>query len=473
MQIKCSDSIKKTNIYVISINEGEKEVKSQLGNDYQKIIKDYVIKKEGFLGKYGEFYLLNNLEGEVDKILVVGLGKNLDNQKARELGAKLYQHIKNIPNNKDVVIEKINNENITISFLSGFLNASYKFDKYKTVKEEEKIKNVTILDSRLKKEVEKCKIINESLNFTKNLINEQAYEITPSKIADIANIIAKENDLEIKIYDKKELEKMNFGAFLAVARGSEQEPKLIHLAYKPKNPVKKVALIGKGITFDSGGLDIKPASSMLDMKDDMSGCACVLGVIQAVKKLNSNIEVHIISALCENMPSGKSYKPGDILTAKNGKTIEVDNTDAEGRLTLADALTYADKLGFDEIIDIATLTGACVVALGNRISGIMGTNKKMLNEIIKKGEEVGEDLWEMPIKDYMRDSLASNIADMRNTGGREAGTSVAGWFLSNFVKNKNWVHIDIAGTAHISKPYGEHSKGATGIMVRTLTNYLT
>ena len=267
---------------------------------------------------------------------------------------------------------------------------------------------------------------------------------------------------------------MNFNAFLAVVQGSGREPKFIHLTYKPasKKPKKKIVLIGKGITFDSGGLDIKPANSMLTMKTDMSGCATVLGVIQAIAALKPDVEVHALSALCENMPSGMSYKQGDVLVAKNGKTIEVDNTDAEGRLTLADVLTYADELDADEVIDIATLTGACIVALGQNITGIMGNNPEMIKRIIKTGAQSGETLWELPIFDDMQEMLKSDIADMRNTGSRFAGASVAGRFLQNFTKSKNWAHLDIAGTAFIDKPYRELNKGATGVMVRTLTNYI-
>ena len=211
---------------------------------------------------------------------------------------------------------------------------------------------------------------------------------------------------------------------------------------------------------------------MLTMKTDMSGCATVLGVIQAIAAHKPDIEVHALSALCENMPSGTSYKQGDVLTAKNGKTIEVDNTDAEGRLTLADVLTYADELDADEVIDIATLTGACIVALGQNITGIMGNNPDMIKRIIKKGKESGENLWELPIYDDMQEMLKSDIADMRNTGSRFAGASVAGRFLQNFTKSKNWAHIDIAGTAFIDKPYRELNKGASAVMVRTLTNYI-
>jgi leucyl aminopeptidase len=211
---------------------------------------------------------------------------------------------------------------------------------------------------------------------------------------------------------------------------------------------------------------------MLNMKDDMSGAAAVLGIMSIIKELKLNCEVHGIIASCENMTGASAYKPGDILTAKNGKTIEVDNTDAEGRLTLADALCYACELDVDEIIDIATLTGACVVALGNSVSGIMGNNQSMIDKLIKCANAGGEKLWQLPMFEDYKDSLKSDIADMKNTGSRMGGTQIAALFLQNFVKKIHWAHIDIAGTAYLEKPLNEFPKGATGSGVRTLINYL-
>ena len=261
-------------------------------------------------------------------------------------------------------------------------------------------------------------------------------------------------------------------AFLAVGQGSVNEPAFIHLTYKSKNPKKKVALIGKGITFDAGGMNIKPATSMLTMKSDMTGAASVLGIIQAIAKLNPEIELHVISALCENMTSGSAYKQGDVLTAMNGKTIEVDNTDAEGRITLADALSYADKLDVDEVIDIATLTGAVIVSLGHNITGVMGNNQEQIDKFRKISAESCENTWQMPILEELKDNLKSEIADFKNTGGRNAGTSTAAWFLSNFTKSKSWMHLDIAGTAYLDKSNKETLFGPTGVMVRSLINYL-
>lgn len=262
------------------------------------------------------------------------------------------------------------------------------------------------------------------------------------------------------------------GAYLAVAKGSAQPPKFIHMKYSTPNPRKKIAIIGKGICFDSGGLDIKPAASMLTMKDDMSGAACVIGVMSAMKEFAPDVEVHGIIAACENMPGCSAYKPGDILTAKNGKTIEVDNTDAEGRLTLADALCYADELGVDEIIDLATLTGACMVALGNQAAGIVGNNDELVKRIIKTAKECGERYWELPMYEEYKESLKSSVADMQNTGSRWGGASTAGLFLKEFVEKTNWAHIDIAGVAYFDKAQGEFIKGSTGAGVRAMINYI-
>ena len=315
-----------------------------------------------------------------------------------------------------------------------------------------------------------AKTVAEAMKFTRNLANEPAAFATPTKLAEIAQGF---EGLETVVYDEAKIREMGMGAYLAVAQGSVQPPKFIHMKYTPQNPKKRIAIIGKGLCFDSGGLDIKPAASMLNMKDDMSGAACVLGIMKVISKLHPEIEVNGIIAACENMPSGSSYKPGDIVTAKNGKTIEVDNTDAEGRLTLADALCYACELGVDEVIDIATLTGACMVALGTAASGIMGNDEEFIQDLIKTGNYVGEKYWELPMWQEYRDNMNSDVADMKNTGTRFGGASAAGMFLKEFVTDSvKWAHLDVAGTALIDKPQKEFCKGATGVGVRTLLSYI-
>ena len=350
----------------------------------------------------------------------------------------------------------------------GAMIADYAYDKYKSEKAHhlDEITFARFSENDLNEGI----IFGEAMKFTRDLANTPAQIATPTKLSEIAKEL---EGIETKVFDKEEIARMGMGAYLAVGQGSVQPPKFIHMKYTGKNVKKKIALIGKGICFDSGGLDIKPASSMLTMKDDMSGAACILGVMRALSKLKPDMEVHGIIAACENMPSGSSYKPGDILTAKNGKTIEIDNTDAEGRLTLADALCYACELGVDEVIDIATLTGACMVALGTVASGIMGNDEEMINRVIETAKESGETFWQLPMfKEYF-DSLRSDIADMKNTGSRNGGASAAGLFLQQFVKDTKWCHIDIAGTAYIEKPQKEFIAGATGAGVRTLLNYVT
>jgi len=316
--------------------------------------------------------------------------------------------------------------------------------------------------------IEKGGIIAEGVNFARDLVNEPPDVATPALLAETALSI---KGIECRIIERDEAEKLGMGAFLAVAKGSEFPPKFIHMSYKPKGvSKKKVAIIGKGITFDSGGLDIKPASGMVNMKDDMAGAAAVIAVMRVLPLLKPDVEVHGIVAACENMPDGKAYRPGDVLKSLSGKTIEIDNTDAEGRLTLADAITYAKNIGVDEIIDLATLTGACMVALGRVASGIMGNNQELINRLIKSAEDSGERLWQLPLYEEYKESLKSDIADFKNTGSREGGASIAGVFLKEFAGDTPWVHIDIAGPSWLDKDIKELSKGPSGVGVRTLAH---
>ena len=463
MEIKIVDNTKIINcdVLVVSMFEGEKTT-SNLANTF-------AIDQDNFKGKFGETYLLPTYGEEPHrKVLVLGLGKKseLNPNRMRELSAKAIKKAMSIEA-KTVAfaldgIEFDYSEQVT----TGILIADYAFDKYKSEKKDNHVKEIYIeANSR---GVAKAEKIVTAMNFARNLANEPAQFATPSELASIACDLG----LDTVVYDREECEKMGMGAFLAVGKGSSQEPKFIHMKYTCENPKKKIAIIGKGITFDSGGLDIKPASSMLTMKDDMSGAACVLGIMSVLKEFNPQVEVHGIIAACENMPGCSAYKPGDILTAKNGKTIEVDNTDAEGRLTLADALCYACELGVDEVIDIATLTGACMVALGSQAAGIVGNDNNLVKTLISTAEKSGERYWELPLWEEYFDSLKSDIADMKNTGSRWGGASTAGVFLQKFVKDVKWAHIDIAGVAFLEKPQKELIKGASGAGVRTLLNYI-
>lgn len=461
MEIKVSQDVKETEVLVVNQFEGEKTS--------QELINKYAIEKDRFEGKFGQTYLLHTLgQASADKILVIGLGKKeeFDANKMREAVAKAVKKLQQIKAKKAIF-----NFNVTCDYgksaALGAMIADYAYDQYKSEKVHH-LEEITFTKFS-QEEINEGIIFGEAMRFTRDLANTPAQIATPAKLAEIAQNI---EGIETKVFEKAEIERMGMGAFLAVGQGSVNPPKFIHMKYTGKNPKKKIALIGKGICFDSGGLDIKPASSMLTMKDDMSGAACVLGVMQALVKLQPECEVHGIIAACENMPSGSSYKPGDILTAKNGKTIEVDNTDAEGRLTLADALCYACELGVDEVIDIATLTGACMVALGTVATGVMGNDNEMVAKVIKTAENSGEKYWQLPMfKEYFN-SLKSDIADMKNTGSRYGGASAAGLFLQEFVKDVKWTHIDIAGTAYLEKAQNEFIAGATGAGVRTLLNYI-
>jgi leucyl aminopeptidase len=308
----------------------------------------------------------------------------------------------------------------------------------------------------------------------RQLVAAPANAVTPITLAETAQAIANEHGLQLEILEREECEKLGMGAFLGVAQASDLPPKFIHLTYKPEaTPKRKLAIIGKGLTFDSGGLNIKGAGSGIEtMKIDMGGAAATLGAAKAIGQLKPDVEVHFISAATENMISGHAMRPGDILTASNGKTIEVNNTDAEGRLTLADALVFADKLGVDAIVDLATLTGACVVALGDDIAGLFTPDDAIASQLAQAAETVGEKIWRMPMEDKYFDGLKSGIADMKNTGPRPGGSITAALFLKQFVKETPWAHLDIAGPVWADKENGYNGPGATGFGVRTLVNWV-
>jgi len=462
MEIKIVENTKETlcDVLVVAKYEG-KQTPNELLNKFAP---------ETFTGKKGQIFTIHTQkEYPSTYILGIGMGEalELDNNTIRENIAKAVKKCIELKA-KTVAFDMDTDFMYGIPVVIGTSLANYHFDKYKT-KKEHRVSEI-YLSGVTTGGIEIAKIVAESIKFTRDLANEPAAFATPSKLAEIAQKI---DGIKTVIYDKEQIKEMGMGAYLAVGQGSTQPPKFIHMKYVPENPKKRIAIIGKGICFDSGGLDIKPPSSMLTMKDDMSGAACVLGVMKALALIKPDVEVHGLIAACENMPSGSSYKPGDILTAKNGKTIEVDNTDAEGRLTLADALCYACELGVDEVIDIATLTGACMVALGTAASGIMGNDDDFVKNIVETGMYSGEKFWQLPMWQEYRDNMNSDVADMKNTGTRHGGASAAGMFLKEFVTdNVKWAHLDVAGTAFLEKPQKEFCKGATGIGVRTLLNYI-
>jgi len=310
--------------------------------------------------------------------------------------------------------------------------------------------------------------------YARELVAAPANVLDPVTFAESITALANEYGLSLKVLEQADCEALGMGAFLGVARASDLPPKFVHLTYTPSGtPRKKLAIVGKGLTFDSGGLNLKPTGSGIEtMKIDMGGAAATFGAAKAIAQLKPDVEVHFISAITENMISGKAMRPGDILTASNGKTIEVNNTDAEGRLTLADALVYADQLGVDAIVDLATLTGACVVALGNDIAGLWSDSDELAAALLTASQAAGEKLWRMPLEDAYFDCMKSSHADMKNTGSRAGGAITAALFLKQFVKATTWAHLDIAAPVWADKGSGYTPSGATGFAVRSLVNWV-
>jgi len=326
--------------------------------------------------------------------------------------------------------------------------------------------------------IAKAQQIVDGVILARELVSAPANIVTPITLAETAEAIASESDhFTVKILEQADCEALNMGAFLGVARASDIPPKFIHLTYSHGTAKRKLAIVGKGLTFDSGGLNLKTGvgSSIELMKTDMGGAAAALGAAKAIAKLQpTDIEVHFIVAACENMVNGSAMRPGDILTASNGKTIEVNNTDAEGRLTLADALVYADKLGVEAIVDLATLTGACVVALGEDIAGMWSIDDTFAEAIAKAAKDAGEKFWRMPLEDPYFDQLKSVVADFKNTGSRAGGAITGALFLKQFVEQtKAWAHLDVAGPVWSDRESGYNNAGGTGFAVRTLVNLIT
>ncbi len=376
-------------------------------------------------------------------------------------------------------------EGTAAAAVEGALMGLFEPDKYRTIdKEERQIERLILLapgtdDAALKRGAERGRIIGEAVNFTRDLANEPGAYMTPTIMAERAHEIAGRFGLECDVLEREQMEREGMGALLSVARGSEEPPKLIILKYTPEGQQQNgaadgdgkaelLALVGKGITFDTGGISLKPGENMELMKYDMTGGATVLGVMRAIAQLKPPIPVLGVVPASENMPSGKATKPGDVVRAMNGKTIEVINTDAEGRLILADAICYAKKLGATRVIDMATLTGAVSIALGDVNTGILGTDQALIDEVIAAGQEVGEKFWQLPLDKEYTKQIKSDIADIKNVGGRKAGTITAAAFIKEFADGISWAHLDIAGTAwgDEAKPY--RAKGPTGVAVRTM-----
>jgi len=445
-----------------------------------------VLAAEKFQGKAGSVtHLHSNGRLPARRVVVVGLGKRAETtpetvrraaaaglRRARDLGARAVA--------TEVLGDRLPARARAQAVVEGAVLGTYTFDRYKREKNDKQVQTLQLVepDGRQRREVaegvRRGEVFAAATWLARDLINAPANDVTPTHLAKVAADLAKDAGLGVEVFEQADCRKMGMGAFLGVAAGSEQPPKFIHLTYTPKGRSRRrVAVIGKGITFDSGGLDLKTAEGMLRMKNDMSGAAAVLGIMKALPQLRPAVEVHGLIAATENMPSGTATRPGDVLRAMNGTTIEIGNTDAEGRLTLADAICYASqKVGADEIIDMATLTGACVVALGPLCSGLFANDQALAARLLAAAQTAGERVWQLPLIEEYRENLKSDVADLNNVGPRGGGAITAGLFLKEFAGDKPWAHLDIAGPAFMEKDTPLGPKGATGYAVRTILTYL-
>jgi leucyl aminopeptidase len=370
--------------------------------------------------------------------------------------------------------------------VEGMELGSYRYDKWRSSKEEQnaaRVEKVTLClpvgakkDKSAEAAVTLGVAVAAAVNHARTMVNEPAATMTPTILADEAKQIAKSSGLTVEVDGRKKIEELKMGMFLGVARGSVEEPKLVKLSWVPKDAASAarspICLVGKAITFDSGGLSLKPSDGMLDMKTDMAGSAAVLGAMRVVGALKPPFPVHAFFGACENMPSGNAYRLGDVLVSRLGKTVEITNTDAEGRLVLGDILAYANELKPAALIDLATLTGACIVALGPSVAGAFGDDEQLMWEVLESARAGGEEVWQLPLTETLKDVLKSDVADMKNAGDRMGGSITAAWFLKEFVGKTPWVHLDIAGPSSSSKEKGYNGKGGTGFGVRTLVEFV-
>ncbi|HLC75199.1 MAG TPA: leucyl aminopeptidase [Candidatus Nanoarchaeia archaeon] len=443
------------------------------------------MKRKEFTGEAGQLKMIASLgKLPAQKVLVVGLGKKADYkiENLRRAAASAIRVAQSANARKTITAlhhlecEKADEAERITALLEGSLLGSYQFNQFKTddKEKEKRVDDLIVLTDQppaAEKAIKKAEIICTAALHVRDMVNLPSNIVTPSWLADEAAKL-KKLGVKVTVYGKEELKKMNFNALLAVSQGSVLEPKFVVMEHgSGKEPV---AFVGKGITFDSGGLDIKPAKGMEDMKMDKAGAATVIGLMEAVAQLK--MPQHIICAFptCENMPSGTAYRPGDIIKGYNKKTIEMMNTDAEGRMVLSDALSYVEKeFAPSAIIDLATLTGACVVALGYWATGLFTTDDKLFETLKAAGKETGERVWRLPLWDEYKDNLKTDVADIRSVGrSYDAGAIEGATFLKNFIEKTPWVHLDIAGTAWMPESKFYFSRGATGNGVRLLVKWL-
>ncbi len=452
-----------------------------------------LIEQDHFEGKLGQVMIFPTFgKAKAKRIAVIGLGdkKNFDTDAVRKVGGHIVKLAMQAKAETVTTIlhgagiGKLEIKAAAQALAEGLALSAYRFHAYhgalkKKDKPPHEVKKVLVCETDIKTikqaqdGLKKGQVLADATNYARDLVNTPSAHMTPQDLAQAAKKIAGKG-VSIKLLDASAMEKLGMSAALAVGQGSAHEPIGVHMVYKPKNAKKKIAVVGKAVTFDSGGLNIKPGDSMTTMKIDMAGAASVIGLFKALPELDPHVEVHGIFLAVENMPGTGAYRPGDVLKAMDGTTIEVLNTDAEGRITLADALAYAKTLQPDVIVDLATLTGACVVALGEEIAGLMSNDGKQADKLIRAARETGEPLWELPLFEPYNEHIRSKIADIKNIGARgQAGTISAAFFLKVFVGDTPWAHIDIAGPSYTEKESRpDQPYGASGYGVRLLAKWL-
>jgi leucyl aminopeptidase len=472
-------------LVVVALDHGDKEktqAKLDTADSALKQAAADVLATGDVSGKIFETTLVHNPEKlKAKRLLVVGGGKSkgFSAYELRRVAGAAVRALKprSIRSLAFVVPQSLEGESAVSAVVEGAFVGDFDPDTYKSDRKDQRIDSVTVVargdQSALRRAVEQARIIGESQNFTRQLVNEPSNRMTPTVLAEQARKMCAEIGLKCEVYGADKIKELKMGAFWSVAQGSDEPPALIIMRYEPAgapaNPV--LGLVGKGITFDTGGISIKPADGMEKMKYDMAGGATMIGVMRAVALLKPKMKVIGIVCATENMPSGHAQKPGDVQIAMSGKSIEIINTDAEGRLVLADGLYYARQLGCTHLIDAATLTGACVVALGYINAGVFGNNDEMYDRFHRATEQAGEKMWRLPLDEEYKDVIRSNIADIMNSGGRWGGAITAAMFLKEFAEDTPWLHLDIAGTAWMEDNKPWIAKGPSGIAVRSLIQF--
>jgi leucyl aminopeptidase len=437
-------------------------------------------------GKAFETVLLHHPQGlKAKRLLAVGAGKaaGFSHVELRKAAGAVLRFLKpKMIRSCAIAVPELSDgaEDAIRSIVEGAYVADFDPDTYRSDRKDLSMKEVTVVapqgsdQAKLQRALEQARVIGESQNFTRELVNEPSNRLTPTMFAERARKMCESVGLKCEIMGPDKIKAMKMGAFWSVAQGSDEEPRLIVMRYEPQGAPEKpvLGLVGKGITFDTGGISIKPADGMEKMKYDMAGGAAMIGAMRAIAQLKPKIKVIGIVCATENMPSGKAQKPGDVQIAMSGKSIEIINTDAEGRLVLADGLHYARTLGCTHLIDAATLTGACVVALGYAHAGVFSNDEEAYQHFTRALDRSGEKFWRLPVDSDYTDMIRSSIADIMNTGGRWGGASTAAAFLKEFVDTTPWIHLDIAGTAWMEENKSWIAKGPSGIAVRSIVEWV-